>query len=987
MSFKMKRVLSSFVLLCLISQLTLAGLLIRRGDGVRFTGADGIEYAEVNGIRFTGADGVLGAELNGIRFTGADGVRFTGADGVRFTGADGVTYVGANTIRSTGADSIRIASADSIKIFSPNGIRFISSDGVTRQANTILLIAPRGIFSTRPENLTFLGVSGLRFTETNAEFNEADGGRIRTTDNIRLTGANVVIGYDSERIVFSLSFPQNFIISSPDENRISEADIVITSPRQGHLIGASEYRIIDETDETISTGLQSFDPDLAVKINEITDDSSINAVIVFHSYPSEEDLQNLINIGIVGGVLYKALPMIAVSTTKDKIIQASRLPNVRSIYGNRTLNFNQDPYLRMTQIHRVASDRFLLQKNAGNPVSGRNITVAVLDTGVNGLHNDLLGKVVQNVKLLDNQSVAVGFINPINIENLPNTDLVSGHGTFVAGIIAGSGVSSGGRYKGVAPSARILGLSAGDFSLFHVLAGFDYLLERGNLYNVRVVNCSFSSDSIFDFNDPVNIATKMLVEKGINVVFSAGNNGPSNATLNPYAVAPWVIGVGATDEKGKLSSFSSRGVFGSRLFRPALVAPGVNVISLRSLVSQNSVFGVGVGTDTQRLSPAEIPFYTTASGTSFSAPQVAGAIALILEVNPNLTPAQIKDILQRSATPLPMNYAHEVGAGMLNTYAAVLEAANPTSKMGAFRFSAEQNSIFLNSNTEFIESIVTPGENSINEVIIPANTTQINISINWSNPLNDLNLEVYDESNRLLAKSNRVNLPLVNGKTEKVSLNNPISSRLRIVVNHSLGIGLTESYVLAISSTNLQLPEISDLNEISSLDLPFVLESLQRLCIQLKKNSFEPNSKVSRGELAETLLRCGIVPQYLAPTTAYQDVTHLLGRNAVESAQFSPYGKLIIEDSNNMRFNYFNPATKLTLAVALARASGMEEQASSLMLPPTVADSMLIPISYRGHVAFALQKGWIFLDGNNFNPNRPITRKELAKAVISFVKK
>ena len=202
------------------------------------------------------------------------------------------------------------------------------------------------------------------------------------------------------------------------------------------------------------------------------------------------------------------------------------------------------------------------------------MTVAVLDTGVDGTHPDLSGRVIQNVKLLDTQSLGVGFTYPVDIENLPDTDLIDGHGTFVAGIIAGSGQSSGGRYAGVAPGAKILGLSAGDLTLTFVLDGFDYLLQHGAQYNVRAVNCSFSADTVFDFNDPVNIATKMVTDAGISVIFSAGNNGPGDNTMNPYAVAPWVISVGATDQLSHLASYSSRGSFGSALFKPTIVAPG-----------------------------------------------------------------------------------------------------------------------------------------------------------------------------------------------------------------------------------------------------------------------------------------------------------------------------------------------------------------------------------------------------------------------------
>ena len=96
--------------------------------------------------------------------------------------------------------------------------------------------------------------------------------------------------------------------------------------------------------------------------------------------------------------------------------------------------------------------------------------------------------------------------------------------------------------------------------------GFDYLLANASSFNVRVVNCSFSANTVFDLNDPVNIATKMLTDAGVSVVFSSGNTGPGADSLNPYSVAPWVISVGATDNLGKLAKF----LFTWRLWKSAI---------------------------------------------------------------------------------------------------------------------------------------------------------------------------------------------------------------------------------------------------------------------------------------------------------------------------------------------------------------------------------------------------------------------------------
>jgi serine protease AprX len=497
------------------------------------------------------------------------------------------------------------------------------------------------------------------------------------------------------------------------------------------LTGADGITLTGADNQQYGTqGLQSVDPEFAVRLNELADDSNINAVIAFHRYPTAADFTQLQQIGIVGGTRFRRLPLVSVTTTRSKLIAVSKLQQVRSIYGNRTFNFNADSHLAQTGLSRVAVDRDLQTNNLGMPVSGRNVTVAVLDTGVNSLHNDLSGRVIQNVRLVDTQSLATNFLYPSPIENIPNTDPISGHGTFVAGVVAASGVSSGGKYNGAAPGAKILGLSAGDLNLIHVLSGFDYLLDRGASYNVRVVNCSFSANTVFDYNDPVNIATKLLTQNGINVVFSAGNSGAGNSTLNPYAAAPWVVSVGATDEKSKLAGFSSRGVFGNSQYSPTLVAPAVNIAGLRASVSQTGILGVATGVDSSRLLPSELPFYTTASGTSFSAPQVAGAIALMLETNPSLNPFQIKDILQRTATPLPPYYRHEVGAGMLNVHAAVLQSAFPARKMGIFRSVLERKAVkFTTSTTQTFNGTVHAGTAVATNVNFPSDSVQSSVHI------------------------------------------------------------------------------------------------------------------------------------------------------------------------------------------------------------------------------------------------------------------
>jgi serine protease AprX len=983
---RIKKILSFLLLTAIAAQTAFGGILIVKSNGISLTGADGIQYVATPNISLTGADGFLNYKSNGISLTGADGILLTRLDNISLTGADGAVYTGANGISLTGADQISLTGADSISLTGADGaISLTGADGVVRQADSIIIRRGTNISLTGADGaISLTGADGISLTGADISLTGADGISLTGADQISLTGADSITGFDSNGNVFTLVSPTGTISLTGADGGIS-----LTGADGINIVGAQGISLTGADNGAASgSGLQSVDPELAVKLNQATDDSNINAVIIYHQYPTQADLAQLQQIGIVGGTLYRRLPMILVTATRGQLIAVSRLPQVRSIYGNRTITFDNDPYLNRTQIQRVATDRDLQTRNNGLPVSGRGVTVAVLDTGVNSTHADLSGKVVQNVRLHDNQSAAVGFVNPAPVENLPNTDPVSGHGSFVASVIAGSGISSGGRYKGVAPGANILGLSAGDLNLTHVLAGFDYVLERGANYNVRVVNCSFSAATVYDANDPVNIATKMLTDRNVNVVFSAGNTGAGNGTLNPYASAPWVVSVGATDERGRLANFSSRGAFGDSSKTVSLVAPGVNVVGIRSTPSQTGILGVALGADTQRLNVGEMPFYTTASGTSFSAPQVAGAIAMMLEANPNLTPAQIKDILQRSATPLPNYYRHEVGAGMLNSYAAILEAAFPLRRTGLFRAVYDKDVVnFTTSVAQSFEQTAIPGNSSAFTFTVPENTAQMSVNITWGLSANDLSLRVFDASGALRGESNNLNLPVLTGRREKVVLNNPTGQTYRAVVQHTGGIGTAQNFFGLVETSTVNYAQLNDVRNLTTDAKSVIYESLRSFVMTPEgKKHFRPAAATTRAELAATLVRGGAVPQFIAMNPVYTDVRDTATRGLVESVQLNPSGRLIYDAANGGAFRPDNSATRLVAAVAFVKAAGLDNQAANAVLPLSVADASQIPAEWRGYVAVALQRGFLTLDGNNFSPNRAVTRFELAQAMNRIVR-
>ncbi len=977
-----------------------AGLSIVRSNGITLIGADGIQYVGTSGITLTGADGFLNYSTTGITLTGADGITLTGADGITLTGADASTYTGPNGITLTGADGITLTGADGITLTGADGITLTGADGSQQQADSIVVTEPNGITLTGADGITLTGADGITLTGadgatrvglngitlTGADgitLTGADGITLTGADGITLTGADSVTGFGTSGVIFDHTNPAGITLTGADGISLTGPSGITLTGADGITLTGADGITLTGADDQI--GLQSVDPELAIALNNLTDDSTINAVVVYHGSVSENDLDQLRQFGILGGTKFRSLPMVFVSGTRDQILAISRLPRVRSIYGNRTLNFNTDPYFDKTGIEDVSGDADLRAANGNLPVSGRNVTVAVLDTGINGLHPDLASKLVQNVRLVDLQSVPTGFLHPAPIDGLANTDIVGGHGTFVSGIIAGSGARSAGKYAGVAPGAKLLGLAAGDVNLIHVLSGFDYLLEKGANYGVRVLNCSFSANTVFDPNDPVNVATKMLTDAGVAVVFSAGNSGSGNGTLNPYAAAPWVISVGATDQNGALAGFSSRGNFGDELQHPSLVAPGVNVASLRTIGTVTGTVGLP-GADLQRLTLGELPFYTTASGTSFSAPQVAGAIALMLEANPNLRPKEIKDILSRTATPMPKYFFHEVGAGMLNTYAAVLEAAFPQRQMGLFRPTLSRNSVrFETTSGQAFNRVVSPGTASNISLNIPANTLQATVSISWGFGTNDFGLKLFGSNGSLLGESNYLNLPGLTGRREKVTLERPSSQNLQAVIRHTVGIGTSQEIFGTVGLTTVRYPDLRDLDSLSPTLQAEAEQSLLTSVMLPEGNKFRPSTAVTRADLAETMVRGGLVPQYVAANPMFIDVRNISTRGVIESIQSGPNGKFIFDANAGQRFYPHNTVTRLVAAVAFVRAAGLEGSVNSAMLSPTVIDGLTIPSQYRGYVAVALANGFLTLDSNQFNASRSITRLELARAMNRLV--
>ncbi|MEP6717778.1 MAG: S8 family serine peptidase [bacterium] len=963
---------------------TMAGFSITSSNGIVMTGADGIVMTGADGIVMTGADGVLNAGANGIVMTGADGIVMTGADGVAYP----------NSVRATSADGIVMTGADGIVMTGADGIVMTGADGSTYRADSVTITVANGIVMTGADGIVMTGADGVQRQAGNGiVMTGADGIVMTGADGIVMTGADSVRATGADGVVFSvvpdgLRFDNvtGIVMTGADGIVMTGADGIVMTGADGIVMTGADGLLTDVL-RPQSTGLLSVDPELLLQLSQLADDSTVNAVVVYHRLPSDSDLANLQKIGILGGTRFRELPMITLTGTRDQITAISKLPEVRSIYGNRTLNLNSEPDVRaLTGVERAWRDKEITASNNNLPVTGKNVTVAVLDTGVDGNHADLAGRVAKNIKLAGTQSASLGFTYPINSESLSNTDQAYGHGTFVAGVIAGNGNLSAGKYAGVAPGARVVGLSAGDLSLLYVLEGFDYLLANHRDAGVRVVNCSFSANTVFDVNDPVNIATRMLADAGVNVVFSAGNTGPGAHTLNPYAVAPWVVSVGATDTQGKLAGFSSRGDFGNSIFHPTLVAPGVNVVSLRGsgVASVTGATGLA-GADSQRLSASELPYYTTANGTSFSAPQVAGAMALMLEANPNLTPAEIKGILQRTATPLPPYYTYETGTGMLNVHAAVLEAAYPTRRIGAWRGTVDRNQVeFLSDAPVEFSGTVQPGTATDINVTVPEGAVTASLQISWG-PLwstNDLALAVYDQTGALRGQANAINLTGLSGKHETLSFAAPTAGTWRVSVRNTLGsLGTPQKFYGVLEVGRAQYARLGDIDSFNPVLKSDVYQSLRSFSMWPIGSRFRPDFEVSRSDLATALVLTARVPQYLPGQSNYIDVRDPGTKLFVESVQASPTGSLFTDAPRGGQFRPNDSTTRLVAAVALVRAAGLRSDAEAKAgTPLPFVDTAGVPNELKGYVAVAVSAG-LLQAATNFRPQAPLTRADLAHAI------
>ena len=443
-------------------------------------------------------------------------------------------------------------------------------------------------------------------------------------------------------------------------------------------------------------------------------------------------------------------------------------------------------------------------------LDGKGVGVAVIDSGINELQGDF-ANVVANYRVVGNICWQIAAPPegecpaPVNEQNVfefvdvtgTNSDSSSGHGTHVAGTVAGTGEMSGGRIQGMAPGASLVGFSAGEgIAIFvaYALAAYDEIIELKDEFNIRVTNNSWGGGSEglgFQPFNPISVATKKLHDAGVYSVFAVGNTGAegpgATSQMISHATSPCVIGVGAGmanahvttpynwlihdgeavlatepsalvesgDARGRLAWFSSRGKKGDPYDHPDVIAPGDYVASAFAGPTALAMFAgtggpfVEAGVLADPTTGETSAYYWRASGTSMASPHVAGIVALMLQADPSLSLDEVVTILGETADPVTKadgspREAWEVGAGFVDVDQALARVSGQPLPDRTFAFVTEfSGEIAEAASVPFVTPVVeSQGESTF--VLPPGNYARVEVFVSWGNPLNDVDITVLD---------------------------------------------------------------------------------------------------------------------------------------------------------------------------------------------------------------------------------------------------
>ncbi len=789
---------------------------------------------------------------------------------------------------------------------------------------------------------------------------------------------------------------------------------------------------------------KTYDTDLASLFAE--DPLGLEQVIVTfegNGAPTSLQLDALEALGITTGVSLNNLPIVGVLATKSQVDALYAREDVISVWHNDELTYENNESTKITGVQALRADRDL--RSNGVPYSGRGVGVVVNDSGVDGTHSDLAfpDHVVQNVMAQTNLNSLSDMLPITYLEDVPNSDIGGGHGTHVAGTVGGNGAQSGGLHAGVAPGADIIGYGSGAaLFILDTLGGFDYALTHQFDYNIRVISNSFGNtgDVGTEFNpdDPTNVATKALADRGIITVFSAGNSGPGESTITGnFKKAPWVVTVAAGDKSGNLADFSSRGVDGKggdvvvdgEVFtwedRPTVTAPGVDVISARA--STSSLGGLSAQDDAEMIAPEHLPFYTVSSGTSMAAPHVSGIVALMLEANPNLQWEDVKRILQETATPMAELDAWEAGAGYVNAYAAVNAVVNGEEVYG--------DTVKLNRDFNAFANVTEGDSFTLTTTYLPAGespTETFDVGEDVSMVIASASIEtatafvLEDPAGNQYGSG--IGLPVLGSSVGTAAPGMPGTWKL-----YSRGIGSVSGVSLdplgvtngvgvpADTDVSIRLLETAGYSGIDDVQghpaQAFVEYVVSEKLMDARADGFRPDSPLRKAELADVLTLSADVRQSLAgnvPTFADSDADNAAAINSV-TASGAVLADLDMKDAPLLKasatdvFGADSIVNREGIAYSMVQALGLQSAAESFNPDDdivavvfdqavVVEDTDAISPELRGYVQQALALGLMSVELEieqgafdleptlkaYFNPANTVSRAEAAFVVTQF---
>lgn len=455
--------------------------------------------------------------------------------------------------------------------------------------------------------------------------------------------------------------------------------------------------------------------------------AKVGVIVQFESRPTAADLDAMRRAGFLPGLVrYSVVDAVYGEAPASAIKVLARNPRVIYLEHDAVIPWTDaeaNEAGRVSPVHDATYNTAGATQTGG--FTGRDVGIAIVDSGIDARHPDLLykplaeaqglpAKTIANYKIVGRDSVEISAEAPPADQFLEanqlaldvvNSDAAGGHGTHVAGIAAGSGRGDS-RFTGVAPGANLIGYGAGDTLVVHSgLAALDHIHLNYKALGIRIVNNSWGGAGEWDPNRAVTKAVRKLAnEDGLVMIFAAGNSGGDGTTLQSsvWGNIPEVIQVANYyDKRGWLDDTSSRGLKDREDTWPDVSAPGTQIISTASATGPVTYYGTTQDALIARLNDSDEPYvvsaptggaidqdvngqrvivgdYTSMTGTSMAAPYIAGVAALVLEANPTLTWPEVRDVLRVTANlPTGRTYAadgYAMGAGVVDAAEAVAVA-------------------------------------------------------------------------------------------------------------------------------------------------------------------------------------------------------------------------------------------------------------------------------------------------------------------------